>query len=119
MDYLKNYVILIIILKIIFIILAISKIYIEKIKKNHELGEKLEFWKERVEFVFIISMALLLIYIFNPRLKNMGLINKEIQLLLYLFGFVLLITAKWNTFIKEAPWFRYIQSSIGNEGTKL
>ena len=49
----------------------------------------------------------------------MSLINKEIQLLLYLFGFVLLITAKWGTFIKEAPWFRYIQSSIGNEGTKL
>lgn len=114
MDYLQSYVILIISFKILFIILAISKLYEDKIKKDKHNAEILEFWKERVEFVFIILMSILLIYIFNPRFNNIKLINKEIQLLLYLFGFILLITAKWNIFIKESPLFKYIQISLGN-----
>jgi hypothetical protein len=117
MNYLQSYIILIIIIKVIFIILAISKIYVEKIKKDEKTGKKIKFWKERIEFIFIILMSILLIYIFNPRTNNINLINKEIQLLLYLFGFILLITAKWNIFIKESIIFKYLQISLGNEGS--
>ena len=43
-------------------------------------------------------MSILLIYLFNPRVDRSVLIDKETKILLYLFGFILLIIAKWNLF---------------------
>jgi hypothetical protein len=60
-------------------------------------------------------MALLLIYVFNPRKSHINLLNKEIQILLYLFGFVLLITANWATFLHESKWFKYLQQILGDK----
>jgi len=57
-------------------------------------------------------MALLLLYLFNPMQGKSVMISGETKLLLYLFGFVLLITAKWNTFIEEAKWFKKIQATV-------
>jgi surface polysaccharide O-acyltransferase-like enzyme len=54
-------------------------------------------------------MAILLIYLFNPINNNTNLIDKEAKILLYLFGIVLLVTAKWSEFIHESKWFKYIQ----------
>jgi surface polysaccharide O-acyltransferase-like enzyme len=54
-------------------------------------------------------MAILLIYLFNPINNNINLIDKEAKILLYLFGIVLLVTAKWSEFIHESKWFKYIQ----------
>jgi len=118
MDYLTYYVYFIILIKIIFISLAVYKLYVEKKSHNKKLASKLEYWKKRVEFIFITLMALLLIYIFNPRMSNLGLINKEIQFLLYLFGFILLITAKWSEFINTPNVFNLLQQSLGNEGSR-
>jgi hypothetical protein len=79
---------------------------------NSEKDKEVLFWKERFEFVFIILMACLLIYLFNPRNERSFMINYETKLLLFLFGFILLITANWNTFIEESEIFKDIKSSV-------
>ena len=107
MDGFVLYIILIFIVKILFIILTISHLYMKmKGKTNTQLDEKVTFWKGRLEFIFVFLMSFLLIYLFNPRTSRLNKVTGETKLLLYLFGFVLLLTANWETFITEAKWFR-------------
>jgi hypothetical protein len=107
MNYFDMYVTLIFIVKIAFIILAIYRLYIKAKKpQDKKLLETVEFWKERMEFIFITLMSIFLIYLFNPRANNINMINSESKLLLYLFGFVLLLTENWSSFIYESQWFK-------------
>jgi hypothetical protein len=106
------YITLIFIVKISFIILAVYRLYIKaKNPKNKNL-KIVEFWKERFEFIFISMMSVLLIYLFYPRANRINMIDGETKLLLYLFGFVLLLTENWSSFIHEAPWFKKLQGSL-------
>ena len=116
MNKLDIYITLIIIVKVIFILLAIYGTY-TKHKKNSDkkLVEKIEFWKERFEFIFIAMMSVLLIYLFNPRENRLNLITSETRILLYLFGFILIITAKWQLFIGDSPLLKQIQSHISSK----
>ena len=98
------YVTAIFVIKIGFILMAITHVYLEmKGKEKTDLDKKILFWKERFEFIFTALMSVLLIYIFNPRYNNFNLIDKETEVLFYLFGFVLIITAKWRIFFKQSP----------------
>ena len=113
MDKYNLYVTFIILIKIGFIILAISHLYMKlKHQEHSETDKKIMFWKERFEFIFIALMAALLIYLFNPRFNNSSSIDYETKILLYLFGFILLITAKWGDFIKESGIFKKIQEVV-------
>ena len=119
MDFLDKYVLFIFMVKIIFIILALTNVYLKiKKSKDKKLLAVIEYWKQRAEFVFIALMSMLLIYIFNPRTNRILLINKESKLLFYLFGFILLITAKWEVFITDSFLLKRIQMILGNEGTR-
>ena len=105
------FIIYIILVKVAFILLSITKIIVKhKNPVNTKLIEKLEFWRERAEFIFIICMAILLICIFYPGIKIQ--LDEETRILLYLFGIILLITAKWSTFFKESPIIREIQNIL-------
>lgn len=118
MDKFKMYITSIIIIKVVFIILAIYEQYLKH--KKHVDNKKIiqiTYWKERIEFVFIIMMSTLLLYLFNPRMNNMNMITSETKLLLFLFGFILILTAKWSVFLSESKWFSYVQGSLGNEGS--
>lgn len=103
----------IIFIKIIFSLSAVGHIVITHIPNNtleEKYDAKLVYWKERTEFIFIVSMAILLIYHFKPG-KNKP-IEKETALLFFLFGWITLITAKWNLFFTESPWFKIFSSSL-------
>jgi hypothetical protein len=101
------YIIVIFIVKIIFILLALLHVYLKtKGNQKSNLDKKIQYWKERFEFVFILLMSFLLIYLFNPTTDKSILIDKETKILLYLFGFVLLITANWDIFIQESMVFK-------------
>ena len=76
---------------------------------NAAIDAKLVYWKERTEFIFNICMSILLIYYFKPGKPK--LITKETSLLFYLFGWIIIITAKWGTFITDAKWYKSISSS--------
>jgi hypothetical protein len=104
------YITFIIFIKVGFVLLAVSHLYLKlKDKEQSETDKKIVYWKDRLEFVFIALMAALLIYLFNPRTDRSVLVDYETKVLLYLFGFILLITAKWDTFIKETPYFKIVQ----------
>jgi hypothetical protein len=102
----------IIIIKLVFIVAAIGHIILTHTNtKLDKYDDKLVYWKERTEFVFILTMAILLIYHFHPRYQTKP-ISSETKLLFFLFGWVLIITAKWGIFIKEAPWYKRIANAV-------
>ena len=104
----------IIFIKVIFIISSIGHVILSHLttnKKSQKIDKKLLYWKERTEFIFVISMSILLIYYFNPRLSKKT-ISEESSLLFFLFGCILILTAKWSLFIDEAPWYREIVSNL-------
>lgn len=114
MDKYNIYLTVVILVKVMFLILAGLHVYLTvKGKANSEIDKKIEYWKEKLEFVFVALMAILFIYLFNPHTGTSILITSETKILLYLFGIFLLITAKWGDFIKESKLFKRIQSIVG------
>lgn len=107
------YITSIFVVKIIFVILAIYLMYSKHKGYNKEKLQKIEHWKKRVEFVFISMMSILLIYIFYPFSNRINKIDSETKLLFYLFGFVLLLTERWDLFIGNSIWYKYISKIIG------
>jgi len=102
----------IIFIKVIFILSAIGHIILSHNSSSQasKIDAKLLFWKQRTEFIFIASMALLLIYYFKPgRVKH---IDTETSFLFFLFGIILIFTANWGLFIKESPWVVSIVNSM-------
>jgi len=110
------FVLFIVIIKIIFILTAIGNVVLTHVvKKNTDdkaaatRAANLAYWKERTEFIFVICMAVLLIYYFKP--GNTRPLNSETSLLFFLFGWILIITAKWNVFFTQAKWYSSISGS--------
>ena len=119
-----GFVLFIIFIKIVFVLTAIGHVVLTHMtakkdasgsnnkaadKAAQEKDAKLLYWKERTEFVFIASMSFLLIYYFNPR--NMKPLTNEVSILFYLFGWILLITAQWGMFFKDAKWYSKVSSA--------
>lgn len=108
------YITFIFLIKIGFITMVLIHLYLKlKHRENTDLDKKILYWKDRLELFFIVLMSFLLIYLFNPRYDKSILIDRETKILLYMFGFVLLITSNWNVLIKESPLFSTIQKIIG------
>lgn len=91
--------------KIIFVMSALGHVILSHANgsKAKQLDPKLLYWKQRTEFVFTVSMAFLLVYHFNPR-WGVKPIQSETSILFFLFGCVLLLTAKWGLFVRDSPW---------------
>ena len=109
-----KFIIFIIFIKIIFVISAIAHLYLTHFGKSTDpkWDERFTYWKERAEFIFIVSMALILIIVFNPRVPYTETVDTEMRVLLFLFGWILIITAKWGIFFKETKWLQYVQTSF-------
>lgn len=110
---LDKFVFFIILIKIVFALSAVGHIILthmpnDALEKKYD--EKLVYWKERTEFIFIVSMSILLIYHFKPG-KNKP-IGEETSILFFLFGWILLITSKWSLFFTEAPWYKSLVSAL-------
>jgi hypothetical protein len=113
MTKLDNFIYLIFVVKLSFILLTLTEKYYKfSGKEDADIYKNITYWKDRIEFIFIILMSILLMYIFNPRFNRENLINGEIKLLLFLFGFILVFTAKWNIFIEESKWFTDIKEIL-------
>ena len=111
MKKLDMYVTFIFIVKIAFLILAVTHVYLKaKGKEKTELDNKILFWKERIEFIFVLLMSILLMYTFFPRRQILIPIDYEMKLLFFLFGLILIITAKWDIFIDESPVYKLLEN---------
>lgn len=108
-----RYITLIFIVKICFAFFGISHLYLKFIhKKDTDIDKTVLYWKDIFQFIFVLLMSFLLIYLFNPLIDKTAMIDKETKMLLYLFGFILIITAKWNLFFEEPYWFNEIQQVL-------
>jgi hypothetical protein len=111
MKKLDMYVTFIFIVKIVFLGLSIAHVYLKaKGKNKSELDDKIIFWKDRIEFVFVLLMSILLMYTFFPRRQIPIPIDYEMKVLFFLFGVILIITAKWDIFIDESPIYKLMES---------
>lgn len=111
MKKMDMYVTFIFIVKLAFLILSVVHIYLKvKGKGKSESDNKILFWKERVEFVFVFLMSILLIYTFFPRRQILIPIDYEMRVLFFLFGFILILTAKWDTFIGESNVYKLLEN---------
>jgi hypothetical protein len=98
----------IVFVKICFMIFIFSDLYFKHVSKDEDtkakLGPKVEYWRERTEFVFKVAMALMLVIIFNPRQKKL-LLTKERCLLIFIYGIILFFSADWSWFFQNIPDF--------------
>jgi hypothetical protein len=109
LDY---YVLFLIIIKCIFVAAALGHVVLSHTDTSFDKYDaSLVYWKERTEFIFIISMAILLIYYFHPIMKSDPM-SSETKLLFFLFGWILIVTANWKIFFTEAPWVETISSAF-------
>jgi hypothetical protein len=89
-----------IIIKVVFLLAAILY-YINqtlKINMDDKLLLNVMKIKDNSEFIYQITIALLIIIIFNPWYNNMRFISKEIMILFFIFGIIIIISADWNHF---------------------
>jgi hypothetical protein len=124
MKLLDSYVTFILIIKVIFIILALSNLYlIIKIKREPnktiqkqelEKQSNILFWKDRIEILFKCLMSILLLYLFNPREERLHLITFETKILLFLFGFIIIFTANWTQIYNESAAALYAKEMLKN-----
>jgi len=96
------FVLITIILKFIFIGLSLLHVFFKiRGKDDTKLDSDIQWWRDRVEFVFKIMLALLMIYLFNPIDKREKLLTTDTKTLLYIYGFILLFTADWSDFFTK------------------
>jgi hypothetical protein len=109
LDY---FIVFIILVKIVFLFTSVGHLVASHSSNSRakDLDATLVHWKERTEFIFIACMAVLLIYHFRPGHRHP--ISPETALLFFLFGVILLFTAKWSLFFQEAPWYKYLVRSV-------
>ena len=60
-------------------------------------------------------MALVCIIIFYPYYSDTIYIDKETRLLLFIYGFIILITANWSIIFNLPPWVSQLQSIVGTQ----
>jgi len=131
--YYNLFIFYIFLIKILFVLFSSLKIYYEwknkkvekktdntqtqEYKKNVQIIENLDYWKKRFEFIYIMCMSILLIYLFYPFQKIKPMLTPETIYLIFLFAFVLITTANWGVFFKESPLFIEIQNVLGRGPT--
>lgn len=103
---LEVYIMFIIFIKVLFGLSTLAHLYLTKISKktNLELDEKFLFWRERAEFIFIASVSIVLILTFNPVYKFPIEVSREMKLLFFILGMILISGADWKVFIDKTPF---------------
>jgi len=113
MNYYDSFILCVFLSKILFVACGVLHfILVRKNKSENELSLNLALWKEYFEFIFLASMALLSMYLFNPLAEIRPAINKETRLLLFIFGFIVLINCKWELIVGHSKWLALLQYFI-------
>lgn len=96
---------------IYFILLIYSFVLVIKDEKNTQKYDNIIKIKKGFEFIFIISMSILLIYLFNPN-KNCFIIDNNVKVLLFAYGIIIILNAPWSLFISKTLVYKYINDHL-------
>ena len=119
--YYDNFIIFIIFIKIVFVVFALIERYYQlkikqggsNLKENTAKYNWAVYWKERLEFIFIILVSLVCLIVFFPFYKNEIYIDTHTRLLLFIYGAIIIITANWSVVNNLPQWFIEIQNTVG------
>ena len=114
MQKIDYFITFLLIVKVLFVLCALARVYLEhkKGEKNEELIEKIEYWKDRFEFIFIAGMSLLLLYFFFPRNNKPLVTSFETRFLFFVYGILVFIKLDWKLFLSESKTFKFIQGVV-------
>jgi hypothetical protein len=113
-QFVKWFVVFIIMVKVVYSIAYYGNLIVSNINDtfSHEYDELILYWKHMSEFIFILSMSILLIYHFFPDrsfIQKPILVDKETRLLFVLYGTILIFTADWTVFFdKDSRFVRFM-----------
>lgn len=112
-DILRGYIDFILIIKTFIYVILLRFIYIylknkwfeeeKELSKHLKQRENLLYWQDKLQFLFIISTCVLILYIFNPFIhkKTISIKDEKIKALFFVMAVNLLFSANWDKFIKE------------------
>lgn len=125
MGFISQYGRFIFMIKVLFLIMTIMAKRTELvIKRDTKKGktanideqrkklEKEEYLRTRLELMFKFTMSIFLIIVFFPKRKNRVELTYEDNLLLTVFGFILLITADWSVLIPHNIIEEYMSKAL-------
>ena len=113
-QFVRWFVMFIIMVKVVYSITYYGNLVLSNTddKFSHKYDEIILYWKHVSEFIFILSMSILLIYHFFPDrsfIQKPILIDKETRLLFVLYGVILIFTADWTVlFDKDSHFVRFM-----------
>lgn len=99
-EYFKNigsdpyvtFLFIIVIVKIIFIIATLGLLILSKIDPSNKHIDKLTKIQDKTHKSFSLLVSILLIYIFNPYKSRESRLDLETKLLIYLYGWITILT---------------------------
>ena len=75
-------------------------IYLREEKREKDpIYEKLRYWRERSEAVFMIGVSFIILHAFSPFTNKFTKLSSAEKLLVYTLGWVVLLTVNWDVFI--------------------
>jgi hypothetical protein len=81
-------------------------------KENTKIFRDIVYLKNTSLNIFNNSMAILLIYLFNPYFPVKE-IDSVVKSLLFLYAFVLILQSQWITYINESELVIYLKKILG------
>jgi len=103
----------IILVKIVFFVSAVGHLILSHSVSDRakNVDPKLVELKGYTEFIFMIAMAILMLYHFNPYIKRVS-VDEESRMLFFLFGWILILTANWSMFFSVSPLYKSLANSF-------
>lgn len=110
----------IIFFKVLYIYYLVYANYLIFRKKDDtELYQNVEYRKQRAEFIFTISMSLLIIYFFSPLTGNVIRFDAETKFLFFVFGLLLFVKANWKLVFQQSIWLQFLQNILNKFNVKF
>lgn len=110
-DILRGYIDFIFIIRTIIYIIILRIIYLylknkwiqEETEIHMKRRENLLYLQNKLQFLFIISTCILIVYIFNPFIhkKTINIKDDKVKAVFFILAINLLFTANWDAFIKD------------------
>lgn len=84
----------VILIKVFFVLFAL--LYRVSLKRGSDKSSMFLEWKKRIDFLYVVVMSLILVYIFYPWNENTRFLTRKMCHLIFLYGIISIITSQWS-----------------------